>query len=186
MEIQRIKYFNFFILCWVSRILIYLIKNENRRSYIFIKDHWKENLGKPENVRVVGFISYAYHHDSILEMIQRRAARWVKNICSRYVSSMLDDMSWRSLEIRRTDAGLIIFHRIIYDYVAIQVPPYFERPEVPTRHTHPLAFRRIHTYATYSQQPFYPATIVFWNKLDSEIVLISDLNSFMDRVRAIS
>ncbi|MEW8542122.1 MAG: hypothetical protein AB2693_01190, partial [Candidatus Thiodiazotropha sp.] len=71
-------------------------------------------------------------------------------------------------------------------YVAITVPSYFERPQVITRHMHPLSFRRVHTYASYYMYSFYPATIVLWNKLDSEIALISDPNSFKERVRAIS
>ena len=71
-----------------------------------------------------------------------------------------------------------MFYRIIYDYVAIQAPRYFERPEVPTRHMQPLAFRLIHTFATYYQQFFYPATIIRY-KLDPEVVLISDPNALI-------
>ena len=88
------------------------------------------------------------------------------NYCpNKSVTRMFDGLGWRSLENRRTDGRLIMFHRIIYGYVAIQVPSYFERPEVLTRHTHPLAFGRIHTYASYYQHSFYPAAIVLWNKL---------------------
>ena len=68
----------------------------------------------------------------------------------------------------------------------IQVSPYFKRPEVPTRHMHHLPFRRIHTYANYQHFFFCPATVALWNKLDPEVALIIDPNSFKDRVRAIS
>ena len=81
----------------------------------------------------------------------------------------------------------VMFHRIIYGYVAIQVPSYFKRPEVLTRHMHPLAFRRIiHTNTSYYQYSFYPAATALWNKLEPEITLISDPNSFKERVRVIS
>lgn len=131
---------------------------------------------------------YTKQNVSKIEMVQRRAARWVKNNYSPYdsVTRMLDDLGWRSLEDRRTDARLVMFHKIIYGYVAIEVPSYFERPKVTTRHMHPLSFRRIHTYASYYMYSFYPATIVLWNKLDSEIVLTSEPDSFKERVRAIS
>ena len=94
-------------------------------------------------------------------MIQQRAARWVKHNYSpsESVTRMLDDLDWRSLENRLTDACLIMFHRIIYGYVAIQVPSNFDRSEVLTRHMHPFAFRHIHTYASYCLYSFYPAVI---------------------------
>ena len=86
-----------------------------------------------------------------LEMIQRRAARWVKNNYSPYdsVTSMLDNLGWRSLENRRIDSRLIMFYKIIYGHVAIQIPTYFEKPQRLTRHMHPLSFRQIHTRTTY-------------------------------------
>ena len=104
---------------------------------------------------------------SKIEMVQRRTTRWVKNNYSPYesVSSMLDDLSWRSLANRRTDARLIMFYRIVYGYLAIQVPPYLEKSQRYTRHMHPLAFRQIHNSATYYQQSVYPSTTVLWNKL---------------------
>ena len=47
-----------------------------------------------------------------LEMIQIRAARWANNNHSQHesVHSVLDDLGWRSLENRRTDTRLIMFH----------------------------------------------------------------------------
>ena len=123
-----------------------------------------------------------------IEMVQRRAARWVNNNYSTYdsVSTMLDNLGWRSLENRRIDSRLFMFHRIIYGYVAIQIPTYFEKPQRFTRHMHPLSYRQIHTHAVYYQQSFYPATIVLWNKLPSEIVLMDDLDSFKEGVSKIN
>ena len=117
---------------------------------------------------------------SKIEMVQRRAARWVKNNYSSYdsVSNMLDNLGWRSLENRRIDSRLIMFYKIIHRHVAIQIPTYFEKPPRYTRHMHPLSHRQIHTSATYYQQSFYPEIIVLWNRLPSEIVLRADLDSF--------
>ena len=121
---------------------------------------------------------------SKIEMVQRRAARWVKNNYSPYesVSNMLDNLGWRSLENRRIDSRLVMFYNIIYCYVTIQIPTYFEKPHRYTRHMHPLSYRQIHTSATYYQQSFYPATVVLWNRLPSEIVLMADLDSFKEGV----
>ena len=125
---------------------------------------------------------------SKIEMIQRRAARWVKHNYSPYesITRMLDDLGWRSklLENRCAGACLIMFHRIIYGYgyVAIQVP---ERSSIVTCTLLPSDVF-IPNYASYYQYSFYPAAIVLWNTLDPEIALISDPKSFKERVRAIS
>ena len=129
---------------------------------------------------------YTKQNTQKIEMVQRRAARWVKNNYSTYdsVSTMLDNLGWRSLENRRIDSrGLFIFHRIIYGYVAIQIPTHFEKPQRFTRHMHPFSNRQIHAHALYYQQSFYPARIILWNKLHSKIVLMDDLDSFKEGVQ---
>ena len=58
---------------------------------------------------------------------------------------------------QRYDARLLMFYKIVNDLVAIPVPSYFERPEVYTRHTHPLAYIQIHTSVCYYQYSlFFP------------------------------
>ena len=105
-------------------------------------------------------------------MLQGRAARWVTSRYSSYdnVTEMLSDLGWRSLENRRNDARLTMFHKITYGLVAVSVPTYFERPIRLSRHMHPLSFRR------YSF--FFSMTVVLWNRLPSGIVLLKDLDSF--------
>ena len=73
-----------------------------------------------------------------------------------------------------------------FGHVAIQLPSYFERPTRYTRHMHPLAFRQIHTGVKYYQNSFYPTSIVLWNRLPSEVVLLDDLDSFRRGVSKIT
>ena len=117
---------------------------------------------------------------SKIEMIQRRAARWVKHDYSSYssASNMLEDLGWRSLQNRRIDSQLVMLCKTIHGYVAIEIPPYFEKPQIYTSHMHPLSFRQIHTSATYYQKSFYPATIVLRNRLPADLVLRTDLDFF--------
>ena len=79
-----------------------------------------------------------------IEMVQRRAVRWVTNDYSPYnsVSNMLSNLGWRSLENRCYDARLITFYKIVHVLVAIPIPSYFEQPKRYTRHMHPLSFRQ--------------------------------------------
>ena len=48
-----------------------------------------------------------------VEMIQRRAARWVLGRYDRLdsVTDMLSTLKWRSLELRRSDAGLCTLYK---------------------------------------------------------------------------
>ena len=64
-----------------------------------------------------------------LEMVQRRAARWVTG---RYhntssVSDILRGLDWRSLEQRKVDFKLTIFYKIRNHLVAIDENLYFQR-----------------------------------------------------------
>ena len=101
---------------------------------------------------------YTKEHKDKIKMVQKRAARWVTNDYPTFSSviEIMSSLGWRSLENRRYDACLFMFYKIIYGLVAIPVPSYFERPEVYIRHTHPLAYRQIHTSVCYYQYSFPP------------------------------
>ena len=131
---------------------------------------------------------YTKENKSKIEKVQRRAARWVSNEYSTYssVTDMLSNLGWRSLENRRTDARLTMFYKIVYGLVAIPLPSYFVRPEVDTRHMHSLSYRQIHTSVCYYQVSFFPMSVVLWNKLPADLVLVSDLDSFKTGVSKIN
>ena len=116
-----------------------------------------------------------------VEMIQRRAARWVSNDYSPYssVTEMMSNLGWRSLECRRYDVRLAMFYKVVYGLVAIPIPSYFEQPTRYTRHMHPLSYRQIHTSVCYYQYSFFPMTIVLWNRLpaiSSKFQILTPLN----------
>ena len=60
-----------------------------------------------------------------IEMVQRRAARWV--VLSDYstyssVSDMLGRLGWRTLEQRCVYSRLVLFYKIVHSLVAIPLP----------------------------------------------------------------
>ena len=81
-----------------------------------------------------------------LESVQRRAARWVTRDYqyTSSVSSMLQDLNWRTLDQRRIDSRLVLLYKVTYDLVAIPAsdylipehPPLFKKSpdSVPTDH----------------------------------------------------
>ena len=118
-------------------------------------------------------------------MVQRRATRWILSSYSPYQSvTELQQLNLRTLEQRRVDAKYIMMFKIIHGLVAKPVPPYFERPIRSRRHSHPLALRQIHTTANYYKFAFFPSTVVYWNQLPAQIVLLPTLDQFSVAVRA--
>ena len=122
-----------------------------------------------------------------VEMVQRRATRWILSSYSPYqsVTELQQQLNLRSLEQRRVDAKVIMLYKIIHGLVAIPIPSYFEQPMRSTRHTrHPFALRQIHTTANYYKFSFFPSTVVYWNQLPAQIVLLPTLDQFSVAVRA--
>ena len=114
-----------------------------------------------------------------LEKIQRRAARWTT---SNYdyrssVTSMLDQLSWRTLEQRRADARLCLFYKMIHGIVAVPLPDYVQPTHRVSRYCHSMTFRQIHTNRNYYKYSFFPLAIVQWNALP-ESVSLQDLEAF--------
>ena len=121
-----------------------------------------------------------------IEMVQRRAVRWSLNSYSTYasVTEMQNQLKLRTLEQRRADARVIMLFKIIHGLVAIPLPLYFEQPSRMTRHSHPLALRQIHTSANYYKYSFFPAAVVYWNRLPRSVVTLPTLDQFSVAVRS--
>ena len=100
-----------------------------------------------------------------IEMVKRRAVRWVSSNYYTYASvrSMTDSLEWRSLEDRTADARLILFYKIVYNLVAVPLPQYINHPVKMTRHMHPLHFIQIPATASYYKYSFFSLAIVQWN-----------------------
>ena len=90
-----------------------ITKNES------VKELAYKTLVRPKTEYVSTIWSpYTKQNTQKIEMIQRRAARWVKNNYTTYnsVSTMLDNLGWRSLENRQIASNQFMFHPINYGY----------------------------------------------------------------------
>ena len=92
---------------------------------------------------------YTKTNNDKIEMVQRQAARWTLHNYSPYasVTEMLQSLSWRSLEQRRSDSRLCLFYKIVYGLAAVDLPPYVVHPMRPLKSSHPMSFCQIHTTA---------------------------------------
>ena len=110
-----------------------------------------------------------------LEKIQRRAAHYTT---SNYnyrssVTSMLDQLSWRTLEQRQTDARLCLFYKMVHGIVAEPLPDY-----VQLTHKVSMTFHQIHTNRNCYKYSFFLLAIVQWNTLPESVVSLQDLEAF--------
>ena len=106
-----------------------------------------------------------------LESVQRRAARWVTRDYRQTssVSTMLQDLNWRTLDQRRIDSRLVLLYKVTYDLI---------RNTRPSSRNHSYAYRQITTLRDYYKYTFFPRTIIHWNALPPHIPVLPTLAQF--------
>ena len=124
------------------------------------------------------------HAFTLLEKVQRRAALWTT---SNYdyrssVTSMIENLGWRTLEQRRSDARLCLFYRIVYGLVAVPIPDYIQSKTWTSKNCHSMTFYQIHTHRNFSKYSFFPLAIVQWNALPESVVCLPTLDAFKEDV----
>ena len=106
-----------------------------------------------------------------LEMVQRRAARWVQSdysVKSSVTTAMLDNLNWTTLEQRRKASRLSLFHKITHQQEPVlQIPNYFLPRSTRTRQYHPLRLILPVANTTKYQMNYFYRTIKEWNNLPS-------------------
>ena len=119
-----------------------------------------------------------------VEMVQRRAARYV---CNRYhntssVTDMLHDLDWESLEHRRRKFRLCMAYKIINQLVAIPSCQYFQPAQPRPSHNHPLTFIQQHASTQYYRFSFFIRVVPEWNSLPATIAMAPSLDTFKARL----
>ena len=124
-----------------------------------------------------------------IEMIQRKAARWVLGKDgARHrqdsVTDMLEKLKWRSLEQRRCDIRLTMMYKIHTHKVGItsnQLIPYNSSTGI-LGSAHPHRYLPIGKQNADQYQSFFPRTIRQWNKLDTSVTACKTAETFKSRV----
>ena len=122
------------------------------------------------------------HHKKyirLLEMVQRRAARFVLGRYSNTssVTDMLHHLQWETLEQRRSVACLVTFYKVQNSLVAVSLPHFVVRPERP-RPGHPHQFQLPFCATEAYRNSFFPKAIRLWNALPVSIACQSSLPLF--------
>ena len=102
------------------------------------------------------------------------------HICHSYsyydsVTVMQSNLGLRSLEQRRADASVIMLYKIS----TASLPFRFQRTLSSLPNSQDIAIpmlRQIHTTANYYKYSFFPLSIVYWNSLPTEVVMLPTLD----------
>ena len=195
-EVKDAKYLGVTVsddLEWTKHINAITTKANSKLSFL------RRNLkGCPEKLRettyfvlVRSFLEYSatvwhphqkYNSDK-LEMVQRRAARFVKGRYGMYesVTQMLEELTWVPLSKRRENARLILFYKIINN-LAMVPHSCLEKADGRTRKNHNLKFRHIGYNVDPYGQSFFPKCISAWNGLAQEIAEANTLDLFKSKL----
>ena len=117
-----------------------------------------------------------------IEMIQRRAARYVTNRYERYasVTEMLKELQWDSLEERRRRQRLVMFYKIHHNQFEVNKDAYIRQSSNsrPSRYFNNKAYEIPGTGPEYYNNSFFPQTIREWNRLPQGTVELNSLIVF--------
>ena len=101
-------------------------------------------------------------HINALEMVQRKAARFVTSNYTREpgtVTTILQNLGWQTLENRRQMARLTLLYKSLNQEAAVNIPPYLTKPTTRTRQYHYQRFSRLSISTDTYKYSFIPRTI---------------------------
>ncbi len=118
----------------------------------------------------------------MLEMVQRRAVRFVTNTYDRSssITALRKDLGWATLEDRRKVKRLTLLHKAIHGKVAINIAA--QRSTRQSRRGNDHRFIPPATYIDAYKFSFHPRTINDWNSLPGSISGIEDEDDFKSAV----
>ena len=103
---------------------------------------------------------FTQENQNKIEMVQRKAARFACNNYRREanVTTMLDELGWRSLKQRRPDERLIMIYKIVNNLVDVDLSKELIPLKRHLRNSHAKSFRIPYEKKTYLQYSFLPRT----------------------------
>ena len=119
-----------------------------------------------------------------VEMVQRRAARYV---CNRWhntssVSEMVSHLGWESLAVRRSNMRLHTMYRIVHTTMGDPWHRWLTLSTRQTRGFHPWRYIPLSPSNDPYKFSFLPCTIPVWNSLPLHVVSSPTLDSFRLRL----
>ena len=132
-------------------------------------------------------VPYSQTYQNKIEMVQRRAARYVCNNYNREasVTTTIKHLHWRSLQQRRTDIRLVMFYKTLHGIVALDLFPQLIPLVRYSRHTHSEAFQLPVITKQLIQYSLLPRTIANWNNLPANAATAPSLEIFRQNISSL-
>ena len=123
-----------------------------------------------------------------IEMVQRRAARYVTNRHhnTSSVTEMLETLGWETLECRRQKLQLTLFYKIVNNLVDIPASEYLTLAPSRLRANHKLKYRHLSSRSDCLKHSFFHKTIPVWNSLPAAVAEAPSLASFKQGLTPLS
>jgi len=123
------------------------------------------------------------HQKGLIKMIekpQRAAARFVTRNYDRTssVTEMMKQLNWPSLEQRRKEARLTLFHKAVNKEIAVTIPAYVEENRRWQRNINNIGYKHLYCNRDDYHMSFLPRTIREWNLLPTELAENKSPESF--------
>ena len=124
-------------------------------------------------------------HMHKLEMVQRRAARFICNTFSRKesVTPLLNELNLSTLAKRREISRCKLFYKIDSQLIPLNMPPELKRKEVNGRTDNGKAYSHIVTRTNPFFSSFFPRTVRDWDSLPAAAVLSPSFCSFSNSLQ---
>ena len=99
------------------------------------------------------------------------------------VTSLLQQLAWRSLQERRLVARLTMLFKALDNKAAVQIPEDFGPSSRTTRSSHGSQHLLPHTRTDTFKYSYFPRTIKTWNILPAQNVYAPDADAFKARLQ---
>ena len=118
-----------------------------------------------------------------LEAVQRRMARFV---CNEYgfvsVTKLLENLSWPTLQQRRTCNRGIMLYKILNKQVEIPILPTIFKPNTVSTRGNNSRFIQLQCHLNCYRNSFFPDAIRIWNSLPQQLIDCSNTDLFRDGI----
>ena len=122
-----------------------------------------------------------------IERVQRIAARWLKSNYNwdNSVTSMLSELQWPALNIRRHISRLTILYQGLHNLISLEIPTYITTTTTThlTRFQHPFHFNIPTARSNHYHNSYFLKTLRDWNLLPIPAIEASTLNCFTNQLR---
>ena len=91
---------------------------------------------------------------------------------------MMKQLNWPSLEQRRKEARLILFHKALNKAIAVTIPAYVQTNNTIQRNINNMGYKDLYCNSDSYFMSYLPRTIREWNKLPTELAEVTSSEQF--------